>query len=40
VDDRLIGDGKPGPITKAIIKTYHQAIRGELPQYESWLSRV
>jgi branched-chain amino acid aminotransferase len=40
VDDRLIGDGKPGPVTKAIMSTYHQAIRGELPQYESWLARV
>jgi branched-chain amino acid aminotransferase len=40
VDDRSIGDGKPGPITKAIIAKYHQAIRGELPQYESWLARV
>ncbi|HVB52046.1 MAG TPA: branched-chain amino acid transaminase [Acidimicrobiales bacterium] len=40
VDDRLVGDGKPGPITKSIKDTYHQAIRGELPQYESWLSRV
>jgi len=40
VDDRLVGDGKPGPITRAIRDTYHQAIRGELPQYESWLSRV
>jgi branched-chain amino acid aminotransferase len=40
VDDRLIGDGKPGPVTKAIIKIYHQAIHGELAQYESWLTRV
>jgi branched-chain amino acid aminotransferase len=40
VDDRLIGDGKPGPITKAIISTYHQAVRGERPQYEDWLARV
>jgi branched-chain amino acid aminotransferase len=40
VDDRLVGDGKPGPITKTIRDRYHQAIRGELAQYESWLSRV
>ena len=40
VDDRLVGDGKPGPITKAIKDIYHQAIRGELPSYESWLTRV
>ena len=40
VDDRLVGDGKPGPITTAIKTTYHQAVRGERPQYEEWLARV
>jgi branched-chain amino acid aminotransferase len=40
VDDRLVGDGKPGPITKVITTTYHQAVRGERPQYEDWLTRV
>ncbi len=40
VDDRLIGDGKPGPITKTIKTTYHQAVSGERPQYEDWLTRV
>ncbi len=40
VDDRLVGDGKPGPITKAIQSTYFQAVRGVRPQYESWLTRV
>src|SRR5271154_1819462 len=40
VDDRSVGDGKPGPITTAIKTTYHQAIRGERPQYEEWLARV
>ncbi len=40
VDDRLVGDGKPGPITKAIQSTYFQAVRGARPQYESWLTRV
>ena len=40
VDDRLVGDGKPGPITTEIMTTYHQAIRGERPQYEDWLTRV
>ena len=40
VDDRLVGDGKPGPITTVIKTTYHQAVRGERPQYEDWLARV
>ena len=38
VDDRLVGSGTPGPITKAVQSTYHQAVRGELPEYESWLA--
>jgi branched-chain amino acid aminotransferase len=40
VDDRLIGDGKPGPITQIIKTTFHQAVSGERPQYEDWLTRV
>jgi branched-chain amino acid aminotransferase len=40
VDDRVVGDGKPGPITKAIQTTYAQAVRGMRPQYESWLTKV
>ncbi len=40
IDDRVIGDAKPGPITTVIRTTYHQAVRGERPQYEDWLARV
>ncbi len=40
VDDRPVGDGKPGPITKEIQLTYFQAVRGARPQYESWLTQV
>ncbi len=40
VDDRVVGAGRPGPITRAIETTYHQAVRGERPQYEDWLTRV
>jgi branched-chain amino acid aminotransferase len=40
VDDRVVGDGTPGPITKTIQSTYFRAVRGELAQYESWLTRV
>ena len=40
VDDRVVGDGTPGHITKAIQTTYFQAVRGELPEYEGWLTRV
>ena len=40
VDDRVVGEGKPGPITKSVQSTYFQAVHGELSQYESWLTRI
>ncbi|MEI6709478.1 MAG: branched-chain amino acid transaminase [Actinomycetota bacterium] len=40
VDDRAVGSGKPGPITKKIQSTYALAVRGEIPAYEAWLDRV
>jgi branched-chain amino acid aminotransferase len=40
VDDRIVGSGKRGPITTRIQSTYFGAVRGELPHYESWLTRV
>jgi len=40
VDERLVSDGKPGPITKQIQTAYFAAVRGELPEYEIWLTRV
>lgn len=40
VDDRMIGDGKPGPVTKRIQETYFAAVRGELPQYAGWLDHA
>ena len=40
VDDRVVGNGRPGPITQAVQKMYFGAVRGELPQYENWLTRI
>ncbi len=40
VDDRAVGVVTPGPVTSALQSTYHHAVRGELPRYEEWLSRV
>lgn len=39
LDNRQIGSGKPGPITKRIQETFFKVTRGELPQYAEWLSR-
>jgi branched-chain amino acid aminotransferase len=40
VDGHVVGDGKPGPVTRRIQETFNQAVRGELPQYRRWLTFV
>lgn len=40
VDDRAIGDGTPGPVTRSIQEVYFQTIRGERPEYAAWLTPV
>jgi branched-chain amino acid aminotransferase len=38
VDGRPVGDGKPGPITLRIQRSYFDAVHGRLPQYHAWLA--
>jgi branched-chain amino acid aminotransferase len=40
VDGHVVGDGKPGPVTRRIQDTFNQAVRGQLAQYRRWLSFV
>ncbi|MCL4443760.1 MAG: branched-chain amino acid transaminase [Actinobacteria bacterium] len=40
VDDRVVGSGQPGPITREIQSTYLAAARGELDRYKDWLDYV
>ena len=40
VDDRPVGDGRPGPITTQIQQTYFAAVRGEIDRYKDWLEHV
>jgi branched-chain amino acid aminotransferase len=40
VDDRKIGAGARGPVTRAIQTTFFEAVRGNERKYESWLTRV
>ena len=40
VDDRAVGTGRPGPITKAIQETFFAAVRGEVDRYKDWLEHV
>ncbi len=37
VDSRSIGPGKPGSITQEIQKTFFDAVKGRLKDYEDWL---
>jgi branched-chain amino acid aminotransferase len=40
VDDRTVGTGRPGPITKQIQDTYFATVRGEVDRYKDWLEHV
>ena len=40
VDDRTIGAGKPGPVTKAVQETYFRAVKGAEDRYRGWLTLV
>jgi len=40
VDRRLVGDGKPGPMTKQIQAKFLNAVRGKEPKYLKWLDLV
>jgi branched-chain amino acid aminotransferase len=37
VDDRMIGDGKPGPMTKGLQAAFFDIVRGKEPSYREWL---
>ena len=36
VDDRKVGTGRPGRVTRRLLELYGQATRGELDQYKDW----
>jgi branched-chain amino acid aminotransferase len=38
VDDRRVGKGEPGPITKRVQELFFRAVRGEEPRYREWLT--
>jgi branched-chain amino acid aminotransferase len=40
VDDRQVGSGKPGPITRFVQDTYFRTVRGQEPRYVEWLTYV
>lgn len=40
VDDRVVGKGTPGEITREIQQTYFSTVRGEMDRYKDWLNYV
>lgn len=40
VDNRKIGAGRPGPVTKLLQKAFFDMIRGKSKKYSSWLTPV
>jgi branched-chain amino acid aminotransferase len=40
IDFRTIGEGKTGPVTRAIQKVFHEATSGKSGQYKGWLDYV
>jgi len=40
IDDRPVGIGKPGPITKALLAVYEDALHGRDERYRDWLDPV
>jgi branched-chain amino acid aminotransferase len=40
VDGRVVGDGKPGAVTRRLQETFFDAVHGRAPQYRSWLTPI
>ena len=40
VDHRAVGTGAIGPVARKVSETYFAAVRGNLPQYQSWLTPI
>jgi branched-chain amino acid aminotransferase len=37
VDDRRVGDGTPGPVTRKVQEVFAAALHGREPRYKQWL---
>jgi branched-chain amino acid aminotransferase len=40
LDNRVIGNGKPGPLTKRLQSIFFDIVKGKNKKYESWLTKV
>jgi branched-chain amino acid aminotransferase len=35
---RIIGNGKPGPVTKELQAVFFDIVKGKNPEYQEWLN--
>ena len=40
VDDRVVGDGRPGPISRKLMHLYSEVVRGRVDRYKDWNEHV
>ncbi len=40
IDGRVIGEGRPGPVTRALQERFRAVVRGEIEEYRDWLTPV
>jgi len=40
IDEKIIGDGKVGPLTSKLKTIFTDAIHGKIPEYSDWLTYV
>jgi branched-chain amino acid aminotransferase len=40
VDGRIIGPGKPGPVTQKLQAAYFEVVKGQDPHYQRWLTYI
>jgi len=40
LDNRMIGDGKRGPVTEKLQSLYFDVVHGRMPEYDHWLAYV
>ncbi len=40
IDDRAVGAGVPGPVTRNLIEVFHRTVSGEVDRYKEWVEHV
>ena len=40
VDDRMVGDGRPGPVTKRAQQMFMDTVTGKNERYGDWLEYI